>query len=118
MVKVIWLLKRRADLSAADFHRYWRETHGPLFCDTPVTRRYVVRYEQNHATPENEPMNDEEFDGASVMWFNSIDDYRALFSHPEFEVVLNDGANFLDFTATKQLLSFAEETFPIPVNAP
>jgi uncharacterized protein (TIGR02118 family) len=114
MVKAIWLLKRRSDTSPAYFHRYWRETHGPLHCSSPAAQRYVLRYEQNHATPENAAMSEEEFDGASIMWFRSVADYEALFADPEYQNVLADGENFLDLTATKQLISFAEETFEIP----
>jgi uncharacterized protein (TIGR02118 family) len=117
MVKTIWFLKRRSDMSTADFHRYWRETHGPLFCSSPAVRRYVLRYEQNHATPENAAMSDEEFDGASVMWFRSVDDHEALFADPDFQNVLADGENFLDLTGTKQLVSFAEVTFEIATGA-
>ena len=30
MIKVIFCLRRRADMSLEDFQRYWREVHGPL----------------------------------------------------------------------------------------
>ena len=104
MVKAIWLLKRRSDMSPADFHAYWREKHGPLFCNTSAAQRYVVRYEQNHATPENAAISDD-FDGASVMWFRSIADMEAMYADPDFQnVVMADGANFVDRTATKRLL--------------
>jgi len=119
MVKAMWFLKRRSDVSPADFHRYWREKHGPLFCNSPAAQRYVLRYEQNHATPENATMSDDDFDGASVMWFRSTEDFEALHADPEYQnVVMADGANFLDPTATKQLVCFAEESFDIAVNAP
>ena len=114
MVKGIWFLKRRSDMSPADFHRYWREKHGPLHCNSSAARRYCVRYEQNHATPENATINDDGFDGASVMWFRSIEDFEAMFADPEYQnVVVADGENFLDGSATKRLLCFAEESFDI-----
>jgi uncharacterized protein (TIGR02118 family) len=119
MVKAIWFLKRRSDMSPPDFHRYWRDKHGPLFCNSSAARRHVLRYEQNHATPENAAMSDDDFDGASVMWFRSMQDFQAMFADPEFQnVVMADGENFLDPTATKQLMCFAEESFDIPVNTP
>jgi uncharacterized protein (TIGR02118 family) len=116
--ETIWFLKRRADMSPADFHAYWRDKHGPLFCNSSAASRHVLRYEQNHATPENAAINDD-FDGASVMWFRSMEDFEAMFADVEFQnVVMADGENFLDRTATKQLLCFAEEPFDIPVDAP
>ena len=30
MVKLVFCLHRRADIDEAEFHRYWREVHGPL----------------------------------------------------------------------------------------
>jgi uncharacterized protein (TIGR02118 family) len=119
MVKAIWFLKRRSDMSPADFHAYWRDTHGPLHCSSSAARRHCVRYEQNHATPENAAMSDDEFDGASVMWFRSLEDYEAMFADVEYQnVVMADGANFLDGMATKSLLCFPEESFDIPNDAP
>ena len=116
MVKAIWFLKRRSDMSPAEFHRYWRDTHGPLFCNSPAARRYVLRYEQNHATPENAAIDDD-FDGASVMWFRSMEDFEAIQADPEYQsVVMADGENFLDLAATKQLVCFDEEPFDIPAN--
>lgn len=82
MVKAIWFLKRRSDVRPADFHCYWRDIHGPLFCNSPAAQRYVLRYEHNHATPENAAMSDDEFDGASVMWFRSVEDLQALLVAP------------------------------------
>ena len=119
MVKFICFLRRRSDMSPADFHRYWRDTHGPLHCNSSAARRYVLRYEQNHAMPENAAISDDDFDGASVMWFRSIEDFETMFADPEYQkVVVADGENFLDLTATKRLLCFAEESFDIPANDP
>jgi uncharacterized protein (TIGR02118 family) len=119
MVKFICFLKRRSDVSPAEFHRYWRDKHGPLHCNSLAARRYCLRYEQNHATPENVGMSDDDLDGASVMWFRSIEDFEAMFADPEYQnVVMVDGENFLDRAGTKRLLCFAEESFDIAANAP
>jgi hypothetical protein len=84
-----------------------------LFCNSSAARRYVVRYEQKHATPENAAIDDD-FDGASVMWFRSVEDMQSMYADPDFQkTVMADGANFLDRAATKQLLCFAEEPFDI-----
>jgi uncharacterized protein (TIGR02118 family) len=112
MVKMFYFLKRRADMSPAEFHRYWREHHGPLFCESAIARRYCVRYEQNHAPPENADVGGDEFDGVSVMWFRSVDDVRAMRADAEFrDVVVADGTNFLDTAATKLLIAVADESF-------
>jgi uncharacterized protein (TIGR02118 family) len=119
MVKLFYFFKRRPELSAEEFHRYWREQHGPLFCNTSLARRYVVRYEQNHTAGDNDGMGGDDFDGVSVMWFQSVDDVNAMRADPEFrEVVLPDGNKFINPTTTKIVLTLAEESFDIPSNAP
>lgn len=48
----------------------------------------------------------------------SIEDFEAMFADPEYQnVVVADGENFLDLTATKRLLCFAEESFDIAPGA-
>jgi uncharacterized protein (TIGR02118 family) len=115
-VKAIWFLKRRPDMSPDDFHRYWREHHGPLFCNAAPAQRYVTRYEQNHATPENGAMSGDDFgeyDGVSIMWFRSVEDLQLMFADPGFAHVLEDGDNFLESAATQQIVTFDEEPFAL-----
>ena len=110
MVKMFYFLKRRSDISSADFHRYWREHHGPLFTTSSTARRYCLRYEQNHATPEIAQIGADEFDGVSVMWFRTVDDVHAMRADPEYRnVVVADGEHFLDASATKIIITIAEE---------
>jgi uncharacterized protein (TIGR02118 family) len=108
-----FFLARRPDLSPEEFHQYWREKHGPMFCRNAAARRYAVRYEQLHVASEDVALGGRDFDGVSVMWFNSVDDLRAMRAHPEYNEVVLDGDNFLDMTATKVLLTDAEEAFDI-----
>jgi uncharacterized protein (TIGR02118 family) len=119
MVKMFYFLKRRPDLSPAEFHQYYREQHGPLFCNSAASRRYVLRYEQNHTAPENAGIDGDDFDGISVMWFRSVDDVHALRANPEYrDVVVTDGANFIDLPATKVMMTLSEQTFGIAVDHP
>jgi uncharacterized protein (TIGR02118 family) len=111
VVKFICFLKRRADMSSEDFHRYWREHHGPLFLSSRPAQRYALRYEQNHAIPESSAVTPDDYDGMSIMWFRSVEDFQAMFADPEFAPVLEDGNEFLDAAATKQLLTYTEESF-------
>ena len=106
-------MKRRPDVSREEFHRYWREHHGPLFCENAAARRYVVRYEQIHAVIENDELGADDFDGVSVMWFNVVADLIAMRAHPAYAEVVSDGHNFIDMTNAKVLLSDAEEVFDV-----
>jgi uncharacterized protein (TIGR02118 family) len=114
MVKMFFFLKRAPEISPAEFHRYWSDHHGPLFASSAAARRYVVRYEQNHVASEDTGLSGMEFDGVSVMWFRSLDDVHAMRADTEYrDVVVRDGENFCDLTATKVMMTFNEEPFAI-----
>jgi len=79
MVKLIFCLHRRPDLTEAEFHRYWRDEHGPL-----VARHAAVlgirRYAQLHRAPEalnavlaRSRSAPEAFDGVAELWFDDAD---------------------------------------------
>ena len=48
MVKLIYCITRKPELSVEEFQRYWRETHAPIAARIPGVRRYV----QCHTLPE------------------------------------------------------------------
>jgi uncharacterized protein (TIGR02118 family) len=90
-IKSIELIRRRPDLSHADFGRYWREHHGPLACAIPF-----LRYEQNHLT--NAAARDPAiaFHGAAVTWFGSTAEMRMVADSDAYRRTRADEANFLD----------------------
>jgi uncharacterized protein (TIGR02118 family) len=111
MVKVFWQIRRRPDMSAEEFHRYWREIHGPLFWNCSAARKYVVRYEQ-HRVVSAGPTIDTDVDGVTVLWFDSLKDVDALYADPEFiNVVAPDGAKFIDLTSIRRVVTDAEVAF-------
>jgi uncharacterized protein (TIGR02118 family) len=98
MVKAIYLIRRRAGMSSADFHRYWREVHGAIAARIPGTRRYV----QCHATDDVA-----EYDGAAEAWFDDMDAVRRAVASPEYAAARADEARFIDLDRTT--LIFTEE---------
>ena len=89
MIKLVFCLRRRADVDEAEFHRYWREVHGPLAASfAPVLG--IRRYVQVHAMAG--PVGDaiasdrgapERFDGVAELWFDSLDALVGATSTPE-----------------------------------
>ena len=49
MVKVIVMLKRKPGMGLQEFHRYWKDVHGPLVLGVPELMRHVRRYVQSHS---------------------------------------------------------------------
>ena len=44
MIKLVYCLRKRADVSDAEFHKYWLESHGPLvrgFAQAIRAKKYI-----------------------------------------------------------------------------
>jgi uncharacterized protein (TIGR02118 family) len=79
MVKLIFCLRRREDISVEEFHRYWREEHGPLVARHAAALG-IRRYVQLHTVtaPVNAALattrgTPEAYDGVAELWFDDID---------------------------------------------
>ena len=84
MIKLVFCLRRREDLSREEFQRYWREHHAPLVQqhrDALHLRRYV----QVHTLPigasaalaASRAVEDDEYDGVAELWWDSLEDLAA-----------------------------------------
>lgn len=96
MVRLTCLVRRKQGLTPEEFHRHWREVHGPLVAATRAGS-HVLRYEQ-HPRPLSDYAGDDDpgFDGVTVQWFASMDDYRAHTAEGDFARVWADVEGFLD----------------------
>lgn len=80
MIKVLApALRHPENRSLEEFHRYWGETHGPLFSNTTNLRRYVQHLTLAEAYG-GEPAPT--FDGVSMFWY---DELRTEFARPADE---------------------------------
>ena len=107
MVKLVFVIRRREDLSPDGFHRYWLDEHGPLarrLLESLGARRYV----QTHTldTDLNGALaaarrTAEAYDGLAEVWWDSLDALVAVFSSDEGqranETLIEDEAKFIDF---------------------
>src|SRR6516162_6563650 len=106
MIKLSFAVRRRDDVTPEEFHRYWREEHGPLvrsFQETLGIRRYVQLHRVE--TPFNEALRAsrdalEPFDGVAELWWDDLDALVAFASTPEGsaagQTLLEDEARFID----------------------
>jgi uncharacterized protein (TIGR02118 family) len=79
MIKLVYVVRRRSDVPADEFRRYWLEEHGPLvksIAPQHGSRRYV----QSHTI--DTPMNDALvsirgmspwYDGITEIWVDSLE---------------------------------------------
>lgn len=98
-VKNVEFVVRRRDLEVGEFHRYWREHHGPLAARIAPMRRYV----QSHAV---EDPRTRAYDGIASTWFADTDAMRASAATEEYRLTREDEANFvaghLPFVITRE----------------
>jgi uncharacterized protein (TIGR02118 family) len=62
VLHVLYFITRKPVLDEAEFHRYWREVHGPIVGKISQLRRY----EQSHRIPFAGA--DSPYDGAAEVW--------------------------------------------------
>src|SRR5438128_11790529 len=105
MIKLICLVKRNSALSVGEFHRHWREQHGPLIAGTPGIARHVVRYEQNHRVQRDYERGDD-FDGVAIQWYESSAAFAAMVEDPSYMGRIRPDEEFmLDLDKTTSILT-------------
>ncbi|HEV2842841.1 MAG TPA: EthD domain-containing protein [Chthoniobacterales bacterium] len=108
MVKLVYCLRRLADVSPEEFYRYWLNTHAPKVKDAAEAMR-ALRYVQSH-TCEAE-LNQAfvalrglapAYDGITEVWWNSIEDLKAAMATPvaaeAMALLQEDESHFIDFS--------------------
>lgn len=110
MIKGIALAARKAGMPEAEFHRYWREVHGPLALRIRNLRRYV----QSHRLPTPVPGFEQvAYDGVAEIWFDTLDELLGLPRNPDYvQGAMADEPNFIDmsklaFLATEEQVVIA-----------
>ena len=102
MVKLIYCISKKPELSVEAFQTYWRDTHGPIAGRIPGLRRYV----QCHVVPglyggSTAPA----FDGAAELWFDDMEALRAAMQSPETKAALEDEKNFIDHSRVASFIT-------------
>jgi uncharacterized protein (TIGR02118 family) len=94
MVVLVALLPRKTGMSKEDFHRHWRERHGPLVVGT--LGKYLVGYEQYHRLPDGIGSGDE-WDGIAIQRYESEEAFLAFLNDPGYaEKIAADEQEFMD----------------------
>jgi uncharacterized protein (TIGR02118 family) len=107
MIKLVFALRRREDMTREEFQRYWREQHAPLV-KRHADALHIRRYVQVHAldTDLDEaiagPRGSEPrvYDGVAELWWDSLEELVAAFSSDAGQVagreLLEDEQRFID----------------------
>lgn len=124
MLKLTILVKRRADLTHAQFDAHWRDRHGPLV-RTHQTVLRIRRYMQT--APLDNPAAQAaiqasrdsvaaDFDGCAELWWDSLEEAAAARATPEglqaLQTLIEDERRFVDLS--RSMLWYGTERQIIP----
>jgi len=121
MLKFVYCVRKRPEISSAEFKKYWLEHHGPLvrsFAEKMRARRYV----QSHTieSPLNlavqQPRGTKPpYDGLTEIWWDSAEDVIAAASSPEGQKInlalTQDEARFCDLPNCSVFFTEEHEIF-------
>jgi uncharacterized protein (TIGR02118 family) len=107
MIKLVFTLHRREDMTREEFQRYWREQHAPLVqrhADALRIRRYVQVHARDTDLDEaiagargSEPRF---YDGVAELWWDSLEELVTAFSSEAGQAagqeLLEDEQRFID----------------------
>jgi uncharacterized protein (TIGR02118 family) len=107
MIKLVFSLRRREDMTREEFQTYWREQHAPLVkrhADVLGIRRYVQVHAHDTDLDEtiaalrgSEPRF---YDGVAELWWDSLEELVAGFSSAAGQAasqeLLEDEQRFID----------------------
>ena len=101
MIKVVYCLRRRPELSVEEFQKYWLETHATFGANIPGVKRYIQVHALGGELAElmaagHPAGKNEAFDGVAELWFEE-EDLAKLPTTEGALAAVQDEANFIDF---------------------
>ena len=113
MIHIHYFITRKPTLGDAEFHRYWRETHGPIAARIQQSKRYV----QSHRIPyegSNSP-----YDGEAEVLIDGLAALDELRKSREYlDGALADERNFIDLTRVEWMATHDHVIVDGPTGAP
>jgi uncharacterized protein (TIGR02118 family) len=96
MIKLVYCITKKKDLTDDEFFRYWLHTHGPLAARVPHLRKLV----QSHRLAVPGDKYHPDFDGMAELWFDDAASLLAARQSPEWRAITEGEANFIDRAKT------------------
>jgi hypothetical protein len=122
MIKLVYIVRKRADISEKDFHEYWLKKHGPLVRGFAKSMR-AKKYVQSHTVHEDagkqirdtRPKMKETCDGITEVWWDTLEDFSGGSAVQEraeaARALLEDESKFIDFEHSSIFLTEEHEIF-------
>jgi len=101
MIKIISVVKRRADMEVDAFQNYWLNVHADIVLRVPGIRRYV----QSHTLIAGYRKGEPAADGIAELWLDDSDALHALEDTPELAAASADHAEFIAPDSRRQIVT-------------
>ncbi len=94
MIAALSLMKRRPDISIAQFRKHWLDPHGVMTAELPGVRHYIQSHfiESPHTNAMARQLG---IDGMPELWFDSYDDRKIAYTSPRIAECNIDSEQFV-----------------------
>src|SRR5262245_42597769 len=92
MVKLVYCITKKANLTDEEFFRYWKDVHGPIGARIPGVRR-VIQSRRITVPGDRHPAD---YDGMVELWFDNAEALLKARQSPEWKASSDDESNFID----------------------
>ncbi len=121
MLKLVYCVRKRADVSDQEFYRYWRDEHGPLVRSFQEAM-HADRYVQSHTVDveTNELLRASRgsgppYEGITEVWWSSREEFEAGLATQQGSAaataLLEDEKNFIDTEGCSLFMTEEHEIF-------
>jgi hypothetical protein len=122
MIKLVFIVRARADIDPSEFHRYWLEDHSEKVRSVAKAIR-ARKYIQSHTidTPLNDALISSRgmqlplFEGITEVWWDSLEELESAAADPDgakaLQMLAEDEAGFIDLAKSTMFLTEEHEIF-------
>ena len=101
MIKLIYCITKKLEMSHEDFFEYWRNIHGPIGARIPGLLRLV----QSHTIRDSNDAREPDYDGVAELWFEDMAALQEARKSEEWARSSADEENFIDHKRVAHLLT-------------
>ena len=121
MIKLVYCIRKRSDITPEAFYDYWLHTHGPKVRDVAKAIG-ATRYVQSHTIlPElNQTFKDGRglappYDGITEVWFETLEVMQAASGTEDglaaSRLLVDDESTFIDFSQSRVFMTEEFDVF-------
>src|SRR6266849_5072028 len=89
MIKLVYCITKKADLTEEEFFHYWENVHGPIGARIPRLRRLVQSHRLFVPGDKHRP----DYDGMAELWFDDVQALLAARQSPEWKASSEDSVS-------------------------